>query len=88
MKQHATKLTATGFALALAGVLPATGIAQAAPEPTAPANPAGGEQQNQQTNPKIQSEKNLESAKKAAQESAAKAAEADTEAKELAQAAA
>ena len=52
MKQHATKLTATGFALALAGVLPATGIAQAVPEATAPANPAGAEQQNQQTNPK------------------------------------
>lgn len=57
MKQHAAKLTATGFALALAGTLPATGIAQAAPEPTGPADPTGTEQQNQQINPKIQSEK-------------------------------
>lgn len=80
MKQHAAKLTATGFALALAGTLPATGIAQAAPEPTVPADPASGEQQNQQTNPKIQSEKNLESAKNTAQESANKAAEAETQA--------
>ena len=85
MKQHATKLTATGFALALAGVLPATGIAQAVPEPTAPANPAGAEQQNQQTNPKIKSANELEAAKKVAQESAAKAAKADTEAKKAAQ---
>ena len=54
MKQHAAKLTATGFALALAGTLPATGIAQAAPEPTGPADPTGTEQQNQQTKPKIQ----------------------------------
>ena len=80
MKQHATKLTATGFALALAGVLPATGIAQAVPEPTAPANPAGAEQQNQQTNPKVKTANELEAAKKAAQESAAKAAEADSKA--------
>ena len=74
MKQHAAKLTATGFALALAGTLPATGIAQAAPESTGPADPTGVEQQNQQTNPKIQSEKNLEAAKNTAQESANKAA--------------
>ena len=80
MKQHATKLTATGFALALAGVLPATGIAQAVPEPTVPANPAGAEQQNQQTNPKVKTANELEAAKKAAQESAAKAAEADSKA--------
>ena len=80
MKQHATKLTATGFALALAGVLPATGIAQAVPEPTAPANPAGAEQQNQQTNPKVKTANELEAAKKVAQESAAKAAEADSKA--------
>lgn len=80
MKQHATKLTATGFALALAGVLPATGIAQAVPEPTAPADPAGSEQQNQQGNPKIKSANELEAAKKAAHESAAKAAEADSKA--------
>lgn len=53
MKQHATKLTATGFALALAGVLPATGIAQAVPDSTAPADPAGAEHRNQQTNPKV-----------------------------------
>ncbi|WP_288815329.1 hypothetical protein [uncultured Varibaculum sp.] len=85
MKQHATKLTATGFALALAGVLPATGIAQAVPEPTAPANPAGAEQQNQQTNPKVKTANELEAAKKVAQESAAKAAKADTEAKKAAQ---
>lgn len=70
MKQHATKLTATGFALALAGVLPATGIAQAAPEPSDPVNPTGGEQQNQQTNPKVKTANELEAAKKAAQESA------------------
>ena len=87
MKQHATKLTATGFALALAGVLPATGIAQAAPEPTAPTDPAGAEQQNQQGNPKIKSANELGAAKKAAQESAAKAAEADSKAQEAAQAA-
>lgn len=80
MKQHATKLTATGFALALAGVLPATGIAQAVPEPTVPANPAGAEQQNQQTNPKVKTANELEAAKKAAQESAAKVAEADSKA--------
>ena len=80
MKQHATKLTATGFALALAGVLPATGIAQAAPEPTVPAGPAGAEQQNQQGNPKVKTANELEVAKKAAQESAAKAAEADSNA--------
>lgn len=88
MKQHATKLTATGFALALAGVLPATGIAQAAPEVDQPANPAEGQQQNQQTNPKVKTANELEAAKKAAQESAAKAAKADTEAKEAEQAAA
>lgn len=87
MKQHATKLTATGFALALAGVLPATGIAQAAPEPTDPANPTGGEQQNQQTNPKVKTANELEAAKKAAQESAAKAADADSKAQDAAQAA-
>lgn len=87
MKQHATKLTATGFALALAGVLPATGIAQAAPEPSDPVNPTGGEQQNQQTNPKVKTANELEAAKKAAQESAAKAAEADSTAQAATQAA-
>lgn len=85
MKQHATKLTATGFALALAGVLPATGIAQAVPEPTAPADPVGAEHRNQQTNPKVKTANELEAAKKAAQESAAKAAKADTEAEKKAQ---
>ncbi|MDU5247771.1 MAG: hypothetical protein E6180_05615, partial [Varibaculum cambriense] len=80
MKQHATKLTATGFALALAGVLPATGIAQAAPEVEQPANPAEGQQQNQQTNPKVKTANELEAAKKTAQESAAKATDADRKA--------
>ncbi len=80
MKQHATKLTATGFALALAGVLPATGIAQAVPEPSNPTIPTGGEQQNQQANPKVKTATELEAAKQAAQESAAKAAEVDSKA--------
>ena len=85
MKQHAAKLTATGFTLALAGVLPATGIAQAASEPTVPADPAGAEQQNQQTNPKIKSANELAEAKKAAQGSAATAAQEDAKAKKTAQ---